>query len=379
MRRRNRFLDVLDGDQADADGRVVDHQQLLDPPLVEDPPRVLLAGAEADDGEIVPRHQLRHGWPGFSAKRTSRLVRMPHSLPDFSTIGMPLIRLRFISSSASASVWSGVMVIGLTTMPLSKRFTARTAAACSSTLEIAVEDADAAQLGQGDRHVGLGHRVHRRGHDRNVERNFAGQLGARVGLARQDAQIRAAAGARRRTSVRAECQERRCGRPYRPMPRIAQFAKGRLETRLHLAKPTPRLRREVAQEARRATLRVTASTSQLQRLGRYSTSRTMSREQVSRLKSTSSSSSQASSTGPCDVMPISSRSSRRAASAGGSLSARPPPGNRHPGAYQSLTRTSLPFPRERHRMRAVTSSGGGRTNRPQAACGRLSLRPAAIA
>ena len=76
------------------------------------------------------------GWRGFSAKRTSRLVRMPHSLPDFSTIGMPLMRLVFISSSASASVWSGVMVIGLTTIPLSKRLTWRTAAACSSTVRL---------------------------------------------------------------------------------------------------------------------------------------------------------------------------------------------------------------------------------------------------
>ena len=46
------------------------------------------------------------------------------------------MRLAFISSSASASVWSGVMVIGLTTMPLSKRLTWRTAVACSSTLRL---------------------------------------------------------------------------------------------------------------------------------------------------------------------------------------------------------------------------------------------------
>ena len=51
--------------------------------------------------------------------------------------------------------------------------------------EIAVEHADAAELRQRDRHVRLGHRVHRRGQDRDVERDFAGQEGARVRLARQ--------------------------------------------------------------------------------------------------------------------------------------------------------------------------------------------------
>ena len=60
-------------------------------------------------------------------------------------------------------------------MPLSKRLTARTAAACSSTDQVAVKHADPAELRHGDRHVGFGHRVHRRGQDRDVERDFAGQ------------------------------------------------------------------------------------------------------------------------------------------------------------------------------------------------------------
>ena len=76
------------------------------------------------------------GWLGRSAKRTSRLVRMPTSLPPRSTTGMPLIRCRVISACACASVASGVMVIGLTTMPLSNRFTARTASHCSCTVRL---------------------------------------------------------------------------------------------------------------------------------------------------------------------------------------------------------------------------------------------------
>ena len=51
-------------------------------------------------------------------------------LPPFgSTTGMPEIEARFISASASASVASGKMVIGSTTIPLSNRLTLRTSSA----------------------------------------------------------------------------------------------------------------------------------------------------------------------------------------------------------------------------------------------------------
>ena len=74
------------------------------------------------------------------AKRTSRLVRMPTSLPGPcrwplpppSTTGMPEMRFSCISASASASVASGWMVTGFTTMPDSNFFTWRTCAACAS-------------------------------------------------------------------------------------------------------------------------------------------------------------------------------------------------------------------------------------------------------
>ena len=49
-----------------------------------------------------------------------------------STTGMPLIRLVVISAVTSASVWSGWMVSGFTTMPDSNFLTRRTWAACSA-------------------------------------------------------------------------------------------------------------------------------------------------------------------------------------------------------------------------------------------------------
>ena len=69
---------------------------------------------------------------GSVAKRTSRLVRIPTSRPSVSTTGMPLMRHCAISARASASVWSGPMVTGLTTIPASNFFTLRTWATCSS-------------------------------------------------------------------------------------------------------------------------------------------------------------------------------------------------------------------------------------------------------
>ena len=77
-------------------------------------------------------------WFRSLAKRTSRLVRMPTrrcgGLPSPSTTGIPLIWCAFISSSASPSVRSGVMVSGFTTMPDSYFFTRLISAACDSML-----------------------------------------------------------------------------------------------------------------------------------------------------------------------------------------------------------------------------------------------------
>ena len=93
-----RLLDVLDRDQPDAAIVVVDHDQLLDAMLVEEPLGLLHVDTLLDGDELLLGHQL--GAPaasGLVAKRTSRLVRMPTSLPSRppfaagSTTGMPEI------------------------------------------------------------------------------------------------------------------------------------------------------------------------------------------------------------------------------------------------------------------------------------------------
>ena len=53
-------------------------------------------------------------------------------------------------------------------------------------LEVAVDHAEAAGLRHGDRHPGFRHGVHRRGDDRQVQRNGLGQLRADVDIRRHD-------------------------------------------------------------------------------------------------------------------------------------------------------------------------------------------------
>ena len=191
MRVGDRLLDVLDGDQADAAILVVDHQQLLDPVLVQQALGLLLADAFAHRDQAVLGHQLGDLLAGIGGEAhvaigedADQLAGLCRCRPP-STTGMPEMPFAFISASASASVASGPMVTGFTTMPDSNFFTCRTCVGLLVGLEVAVDDADAAGLRHGDRHPGLGHRVHGRGDDRDVERDRAGDARADVGLGRQ--------------------------------------------------------------------------------------------------------------------------------------------------------------------------------------------------
>ena len=95
-------------------------------------------------------------------------------------------RDRFISASASDSVASGPMVSGLTTMPDSYFLTCRTWAAwpSGSKLRWMTPTPPACAIAIAIARFGDG--VHRGGDDRDVERNRAGDVGADIGLGRQD-------------------------------------------------------------------------------------------------------------------------------------------------------------------------------------------------
>ena len=150
----DRLLDVLHGDQADAAILIVDHQQLLDAVLVQQPLGLVLADAFADGDQAILGHQLGDLLLRIGGEAHVAVGQDADQLAGLSsTTGMPEMRLSAISLSASASVASGWMVSGLTTMPVSNFLTCRTCAACSLRLEIAMDDADAAGLRHGDRHL----------------------------------------------------------------------------------------------------------------------------------------------------------------------------------------------------------------------------------
>jgi hypothetical protein len=103
----------------------------------------------------------------------SRLVMIPTSRPSSSTTGTPEILKRDMSCTASRSVASGERVIGFMIIPLSERFTRSTSAGLPVDRHVLVQHADAAGAGHGDGHLALGHRVHRRRHERHVEGDAA--------------------------------------------------------------------------------------------------------------------------------------------------------------------------------------------------------------
>ena len=116
------------------------------------------------------------------SNRMSRLVTMPTSLLSSSVIGRPEIRYFFMTSMAFSIFSSGRMVMGSTIMPLSWRLTLSTSSAWSSIGHVAVDDAQAALLGQGDGHPGRRHGVHGRADDRDVEGDVPAEAGPDVGV-----------------------------------------------------------------------------------------------------------------------------------------------------------------------------------------------------
>ncbi len=186
QRRSDRFFNVLHGDQADAMIAVVDHDQFLDAPLMQNPPRLFLAGADRHSRQIVAGHQL-----------ADRLARV-FGETDVA-VGQDTAQLaRFLDNRDSADAVRlhqlervGQGLVGrhgdrvdhhpaLEPLDLANRHR------LLLDSHVAVKDSDPAELCQSDGHVGLGHRVHRRGHDGDVERDSTRELSAGLGLARQD-------------------------------------------------------------------------------------------------------------------------------------------------------------------------------------------------
>ena len=186
----DRLLDVLDRDQADAAVLVVDHQQLLDAVLVQQPLGLVLADALAHGDQLLLGHQLGDRLPRIGGEAhvavgedADQLAGPP--LPPPSTTGMPEMRFSLHQVERVGQRRVGLdgdrvdhhAGLELLDLPHLRGLLLR--------LEIAVDDADAAGLRHGDRHRGLGDGVHGRGDDRDVEGDRAGEPRADIDVGRQ--------------------------------------------------------------------------------------------------------------------------------------------------------------------------------------------------
>jgi hypothetical protein len=182
--------DVLHGDQAEQMEIVVDHQHALEAVAVQQLHRFLAGRAFAHRDQLLLR---RHD-------RLDRLVEL--GLEAQVAVGNDADHLPAVLHHREA----GDLVLALQGDHVAHRHLGRNGhrVAQHAGLEaldlehlgglplgihVLVDDADAAFLRDGDRQARLGHRVHRRGHQRQVQVELPGEAGFERNFTRQDARV----------------------------------------------------------------------------------------------------------------------------------------------------------------------------------------------
>ncbi len=185
------LLDVLHRDQPDAMIALVDDDQLLDAVLMQQAFGLLAVDLGADRDEAVLGHQLGDGLAlvgreadvaiGEHADELAVAGAVAGTLDDGDAgdlVGAHQVERvgerggrvdgHWIDDHARLEFLHHGHLLGLL-----------------GGLEISVDDADAAGLGDRDGELALGHRVHGRGENRDVDRDLLGDAGGDVGLSRQ--------------------------------------------------------------------------------------------------------------------------------------------------------------------------------------------------
>jgi hypothetical protein len=180
-----RLLDILDRDQATQAERVVDDQHLLDAMLVQQREHFVLGRTFLDrDQAFLARHDVAHRIVRLLLEaqipvrhdadelfavddRHAGDIVAARDLHDLADRGVRTDRDR-VADHARLKLLDQAHFGGL-----------------AFDRHVLVNDADAAALGHRDREARLGHRIHRGGHDRQVQADSAGQAGAEIDVARQ--------------------------------------------------------------------------------------------------------------------------------------------------------------------------------------------------
>ncbi len=148
--------------------------------------RVVPTGAVTRSRAVI---SAETGWPVFDSKRRSRLVRMPTSTPvvvgdRHARNPVALHQFERVGDRVTRTERDGLddhpRLGALDLVDLGDLVGDR---------KIAVQDADPALAGQGDREARLGDGVHRRGHDRDLERDRPGQACRRAHVVRQHGRL----------------------------------------------------------------------------------------------------------------------------------------------------------------------------------------------
>ena len=164
------LVHVLDGDQADAAIGVIDHDQLLDPVLVQQVPSTIGADIGGDGDEVLPRHQLINLEAGIGGEAdvavgddADEAIGLPLDHRDAADalrrhqklhIGQGLVGMD------GERVHHHARLVFLDAPNLRGLFLGR---------HVLVDDAHAAELRHGDGHFGFGDGVHRGGDQRDVQ------------------------------------------------------------------------------------------------------------------------------------------------------------------------------------------------------------------
>ena len=190
VRMRRRLLDILDGDEADAALRIVDDHQLFDAVNMQEPAGLFVVHPLADRHDLAG-HEVRH--------RLARIVGEAHVAVGENAEKLRRLAVRPALDHGNAGDRGaaherervGERGVGkdgdridhhaaLEPLDLAHLFR------LIGGRQIAVDDADAAGFRHGDRESRLGHGVHRRGDDRQIEPNRAGELRSDIRRARHD-------------------------------------------------------------------------------------------------------------------------------------------------------------------------------------------------
>jgi hypothetical protein len=186
-----RLLDVLDGDHAAQPPPGVHHQHLLDPVAMQEQQHFLARRVLAHRDELLARsHDLRH-------RQVELLLEADVAVRDDADDLVAVGRDRQARNALGARESDDFADrrVG----PHGDRVLDDSALVFLHAPDLAclvggghalVDDADAAFLGDGDRKPCLGDGVHRRGHERQVEPDAAGQARREVDLARKHVRVR---------------------------------------------------------------------------------------------------------------------------------------------------------------------------------------------